>query len=193
MQKYTEQLYHNSNQGWIEVITGSMFSGKTEELLRRIKRAQLANLRIGMFKPKMDVRFSKNDVVSHDNNFTHSVAIEHPEEILKFKDKCQVIGIDEVQFFSEEIVNVCTQLANEGKRVIIAGLDMDFEGVPFEPIPKLMAVSEFVTKLHAICVKCGKLAQYSHRMDAAKDKIVLGEKDKYEALCRSCYNQTLNQ
>ena len=193
MQNYTEQLFHNSNQGWIEVITGSMFSGKTEELLRRIKRAQLANQRIGIFKPEMDVRYSKDDVVSHDNNFTHSITVEHPEEILKFKDKCQVIGIDEVQFFSEEIVDVCQKLANEGKRVIVAGLDMDFEGIPFEPIPKLMAMSEFVSKLHAICIKCGKLAQYSHRMSTAKDKIVLGEKDKYEALCRSCYNKTMSK
>lgn len=193
MQNYTEQLFHNSDQGWIEVITGSMFSGKTEELLRRIKRAQLANLRVGIFKPEMDVRYSKDDVVSHDNNFSHSITVEHPEEILKFKDKCQVIGIDEAQFFNEEIVDICTTLANEGKRVIVTGLDMDFKGEPFLPIPKLMAVAEFVTKLHAICIRCGKLAPYSHRMDAAKDKIMLGEKDKYEALCRSCYNQIVNR
>lgn len=190
MQNYTEQLFRGSSHGWIEVIAGSMFSGKTEELLRRIKRAQIANLRVGMFKPKMDTRYSKNDVVSHDNNFTHSITLEHPSEIMQFKDKCQVIGIDEVQFFDERIVDICVALANEGKRVIIAGLDMDFSGAPFQPIPRLMAVAEFVTKLHAICMKCGELAQFSHRTNNTTEKIMLGEKDKYEALCRSCYIKT---
>ena len=191
MQKYTEQLYYNSDHGWIEVIVGSMFSGKTEELLRRIRRAQLANLRIGMFKPEIDKRYSKNDVVSHDNNFTHSITINKPEELLDYQDKCQVFGIDEVQFLEKSIINVCNTLADNGKRVIVAGLDMDFEANPFNPMPELMAVAEFVTKLHAICMKCGKLANYSHRTTADKEKIVLGEKNNYEALCRNCYNQTI--
>lgn len=176
--------------GCIEVICGSMFSGKTEELIRRLKRAQFANQRIAVFKPVVDNRYSDVDVVSHDLHSVTSKPISSPSEMLEITDDVQVVGIDEAQFFDESLVEVCKTLANEKKvRVIIAGLDTDYLGVPFGPMPQLMAIAEDVQKVHAICVKCGSLANHSHRLTKSKELVVLGEKDSYEPLCRECYNK----
>ncbi len=178
--------------GWIEVITGSMFSGKTEELLRRLRRAQIAKQRVKLFKPSLDTRYSAQDVVSHDSNKMESTPISKPEELLQLAEDADVIGIDEAQFFDQTIVDVCNRLANQGKRVIVAGLDMDYKGQPFGPMPYLMAIAEYVTKVHAICIRCGNLANYSHRIDSSDQLIELGEKDKYEPLCRACYLKAIN-
>jgi len=176
-------------KGWIEVIAGSMFSGKTEELIRRMKRAKIAKQKVEIFKPQIDNRYSDENVVSHDANYIQSKPVEKSTMILDLISDVEVVGIDEAQFFDEGIFDVCNALANKGIRVIIAGLDMDFKGIPFGPMPKLIAAAEYVTKVHAICMKCGDLAQYSHRLSLSKDLVELGEKDKYEPLCRSCFNK----
>lgn len=174
--------------GCIEVICGSMFSGKTEELIRRLKRAQFANQKIAIFKPTIDNRYSDVDVVSHDLHSITSTPIDSAVKMLGIADDVQVVGIDEAQFFDESIVEVAQTLANRGVRVIIAGLDTDFLGKPFGPMPSLMAIAEDVQKVHAICVKCGNLANHSHRLSASTNLVELGEKDVYEPLCRQCYN-----
>ena len=173
-----------NNIGWIEVICGSMFSGKTEELLRRVRRAKLAKQRIKIFKPKQDVRYSKKKVTSHDNNSIKSKPINSPSKILEIAEKFDVIGIDEAQFFDESIVEVCNKLADSGKRVIVAGLDMDYMGKPFGPMPNLLAIAEYVTKVHAICTRSGKMASYTHRIAKSDELILLGDTRKYEALSR---------
>jgi len=185
----------NLKRGWIEVVCGSMFSGKTEELLRRIKRATFANQQVELFKPAIDVRYDEEEVVSHDANSMQSTPVHNSAEILLYvnMDTVEVVGIDEVQFFDDGVVDVCNQLANNGIRVIVAGLDMDYLGKPFGCMPKLLAVAEYVTKTHAICVKCGDLAQFSHRLVASDRQVLLGEKDSYEPLCRHCYNEALNK
>ena len=174
-------------KGQIEVICGSMFSGKTEELIRRLNRAKIARQKVEIFKPSIDKRYHEEDVVSHNENSIRSTPVNFAEDILLLSGNCDVVGIDEVQFFDDQIVTVAQKLANQGKRVILAGLDMDFEGLPFEPMPKLMAVAEFVTKVHAICMKCGDLAAFSVRLSDARQKVMLGEKDSYEARCRKCF------
>ena len=183
---FLEKDSHNRSQGWIEVICGSMFSGKTEELIRRLKRAKIAKLKVEIFKPGVDTRYSEEDVVSHNATALHSIPVESANEILFYATDVDVIGIDEAQFLDDELPNVCLQLANQGVRVIIAGLDMDFMGNPFGPMPKLMAIAEDVTKVHAICVRCGG-QQFSHRTIAGDKLVVLGETESYEPLCRACY------
>ncbi|MZQ50386.1 MAG: thymidine kinase [Bacteroidales bacterium] len=180
-------------RGSVEVITGSMFSGKTEELIRRLRRAQFAGLRVEIFKPSIDKRYSDTRVVSHDDRSILSTLTDNASSILLLSGNADVIGIDEAQFFDMSIVDVCNTLANNGKRVIVAGLDMDFMGNPFGPMPALLAIAEYVTKLHAICMRCGNLAQYSFRKSDESRVVVLGEKDKYEPLCRSCYNMSLKR
>jgi thymidine kinase len=175
--------------GWIEIITGCMFSGKTEELIRRLKRAQLAKQQVAIFKPVVDTRYHLENIVSHDHNSIPSIPVSNPKEIVLLAVDCEVVGIDEAQFFNESLVEVASFLANQGKRVIVAGLDMDFEGEPFGPIPRLMAVSEFVTKVHAICMQCGSVASYSYRLSTNKETVLLGEKDFYEARCRKCFTE----
>jgi len=177
--------------GWIEVICGSMFSGKTEELIRRLKRANFAHQRVQIFKPALDVRYSDKNVVSHDRNSIESNNVDSSQNILLLATDVDVIGIDEVQFFDDGIVDVCNQLADRGVRVICAGLDMDYLGKPFGPMPALMAVAEHVTKVHAICVKCGQPARHSHRISGGDKLVMLGEQDKYEPLCRHCFNAAM--
>ncbi len=180
-------------RGSIEVITGSMFSGKTEELIRRLRRAQFAGLKVEIFKPSLDKRYSETRVVSHDDKSIVSTPVDNAAAILLYAGDVNVVGIDEAQFFDNAIVEVCNKLADNGIRVVIAGLDMDFMGNPFGPIPALLAIAEFVTKVHAICMRCGNLAQYSYRKSDEDQQVVLGEKDKYEPLCRSCYNEALKK
>ncbi len=175
--------------GAIEVITGSMFSGKTEELIRRLKRAKIARQQVEIFKPSVDVRFSQTEVVSHDENTIRSTSVENSGNILLLMGNANVIGIDEAQFFDKGLIDVAIQMADMGIRVIIAGLDMDFKGMPFGPIPGLMAVADHVTKVHAICVKCGNIAQFSHRLSEKEQVVLLGEKDIYEPLCRGCFRE----
>ncbi|HOI33236.1 MAG: thymidine kinase [Bacteroidales bacterium] len=182
-----------TRSGWIEVICGSMFSGKTEELIRRLNRARIARQRVEIFKPHIDKRYSEEDVVSHDSKAIQSIPVESASQILFYANDMEVIGIDEAQFFDDELASVCDQLANSGVRVIIAGLDMDFQGKPFGPIPTLMATAEYVTKVHAICMRCGNLAQYSHRTIANEKLVMLGETESYEALCRKCFNEARKQ
>lgn len=174
-------------KGQIEVICGSMFSGKTEELIRRLNRAKIARQKVEIFKPSVDKRYSDTEVVSHNENAIRSTPVNFAGDILLLSGDCDVVGIDEAQFFDTEIVTVAQKLARQGKRVILAGLDMDFEGSPFEPMPKLMAVAEYVTKVHAICMKCGDLAAFSFRLSDSKQQVMLGEKDAYEARCRKCF------
>ncbi len=185
----------NSSQsrrsGWVEVICGSMFSGKTEELIRRLNRALLAKQKVEIFKPKIDQRYSKHDVVSHNETSITSTPVHFARDILLQCDHSEVIGIDEAQFFDPDIVDVTNELANRGKRVILAGLDMDFQGVPFEPMDKLMCIAEYITKVHAICMECGNVASYSYRRSRSTKKVVLGEKDIYEALCRTCFQHKM--
>jgi thymidine kinase len=176
-------------RGCIEVICGSMFSGKTEELIRRLNRAKIARQKVEIFKPAIDKRYDEINVVSHNENIITSTPVETASQILLYAEDASVIGIDEAQFFDDELFNVCNELANRGVRVIVAGLDMDYLGKPFGPIPKLMAVAEDVTKVHAICMSCGNLAQYSHRTVQNDKLVMLGEKDTYEPLCRNCYNE----
>ena len=182
---------NTKKSGCIEVICGSMFSGKTEELIRRLKRAQFAKQKIEIFKPTVDKRYSDLDVVSHDSTTIPCTPIKTPARMLNVSPDVQVVGIDEAQFFDESIIEVAQTLANRGVRVIIAGLDTDYLGKPFGPMPGLMAIAEDVQKVHAICVRCGNLANHSHRLSASKKLVVLGEKDVYEPLCRECYNKTL--
>lgn len=174
-------------QGWIEVISGSMFSGKTEELIRRLKRAKIARQKVEIFKPRIEVRYSVEEVVSHDDNAIHSTPVDSATNILLLANEVEVVGIDEAQFFDDGLVSVCNQLANAGVRVIVAGLDMDYRGIPFGPMPKLLSIAEYVTKVHAICVRCGTLANHTHRLSEDDKLIVLGETDIYEPLCRACY------
>lgn len=173
--------------GRIEVICGSMFSGKSEELIRRMKRAKFAKQNTEVFKPAIDVRYSKEDVVSHDHNAINSTPVESSTSILLLSSEIDVVGIDEAQFFDDGIVDVCNELANKGVRVIVAGLDMDFRGVPFGPMPALCAIADDVTKVHAICMKCGSLAYVSHRLVDDEKRVLLGEADQYEPLCRECF------
>jgi thymidine kinase len=177
-------------KGWIEVIAGSMFSGKTEELIRRLRRAEYAKQNVEIFKPAIDVRYSEEEVVSHNATSIRSTPVPSSQNILLLTGDVDVVGIDEAQFFDAGIVDVCVQLANQGIRVIVAGLDMDFKGRPFGPMPALFAVAEYVTKVHAVCMQCGELAQYSHRKSESSAVVVLGEKDIYEPLCRRCYIET---
>ncbi len=177
--------------GWIEVVCGSMFSGKTEELIRRLKRAQFARQKVEIFKPKIDVRYSEEDVVSHDANTIRCTPVENSGNILLLTGDVDVVGIDEAQFFDSNIVSVCKVLANNGIRVIVAGLDMDYLGNPFGPMPELMAVAEYVTKVHAICVRCGNLAHHSHRLSDNEKLVMLGEQHDYEPICRHCFNQVV--
>jgi thymidine kinase len=187
---FTESdLNTGKRTGTIEVITGSMFSGKTEELIRRMRRAGFAKQKIEIFKPAIDTRYSATDVVSHDENSIRSTAVENSSNILLLSNDVDVIGIDEAQFFDKHLVDVVVQLANQGIRVIVAGLDMDFKGQPFGPMPGLMAIADFVTKVHAVCVRCGSNALFSHRMSDKEQIVLLGEKDIYEPLCRPCYNK----
>lgn len=179
----------NQGKGWVEVVCGSMFSGKTEELIRRLRRAQIARMKVEIFKPAMDIRYDETNIVSHNENAITSTPVENAQQILLMANDVEVVGIDEVQFFDSEIVNVCNELANRGIRVIVAGLDMDFQGNPFGVMPSLMAIAEYVTKVHAICVDCGELANFSHRTVANDKLVMLGEKDSYEPLCRKCFTK----
>jgi thymidine kinase len=178
------------SKGWIEVICGSMFSGKTEELIRRLKRAQIANQKVEIYKPAIDKRYDEYDIVSHDASRIRSTPVDNSHNILLLSADVDVVGIDEAQFFDIDLSEVAEQLAAQGIRVIIAGLDMDFAGKPFGPIPALLAKAEYITKLHAICVKCGDIANFSYRRTKIDDQILLGEKDVYEPRCRRCFKQT---
>jgi thymidine kinase len=188
---FIEPYISGERRGWIEVICGSMFSGKTEELIRRLKRAKFANLKVEIFKPAIDLRYDENAVVSHDANSIHSTPIDNSQTILLLANEVDIVGIDEAQFFDDEIVNVCEMLALRGIRVIVAGLDMDYKGKPFGQMPRLLAVADFITKLHAICVCCGNLANISYRKVAMEGQVLLGEEDIYEPRCRKCYHEGL--
>ncbi len=189
---FIEPLHKSKDQpvplGWIEVICGSMFSGKTEELIRRINRSLIAKLSVRLFKPAIDTRYHHHDIVSHNDNSIRSVPVSKAADILDHAGDCDVVGIDEAQFFDQEIVSVCNTLANKGKRVIVAGLDMDFKGEPFGYIPQLLSTAEYVTKVHAICMVCGDVASYSFRLTPADNQVMLGETSTYEARCRKCFN-----
>ncbi len=190
MQKYEENHGREIfSRGRIEVICGSMFSGKTEELIRRLNRARIAKQRVEIYKPAVDTRYSEEDVVSHDSHAVSATPIESSASLLLMTADADVVGIDEAQFFDDGLVDVCRQLATNGKRVIIAGLDMDFKGVPFGPMPALCAIAEDVTKVHAICVRCGDLAYISHRIVEGENRVMLGETQEYEPLCRHCYEE----
>ena len=180
---------HRKFGGSIEIIAGSMFSGKTEELIRRMRRAQFARQKVEIFKPNVDTRYSLENVVSHDENKIQSTAVENSSTILLLSGDVDVVGIDEAQFFDKGLTEVCSKLADLGVRVIVAGLDMDFKAQPFGPIPELMAIADYITKVHAICVRCGSVAQFSHRLVVDDKRVLLGEKDEYEPLCRVCYNK----
>lgn len=180
-----------NNKGWIEVICGSMFSGKTEELIRRMKRAEFAKQSVEIFKPAIDVRYHEEDVVSHQGNSIRSTPVPASSNILLLANDIEVVGIDEAQFFDDELPSVCENLANQGVRVIIAGLDMDFRGKPFGPMPALMSKAEYVTKVHAICLRCGDLAQFSYRKTKEESVVLLGETQEYEPLCRKCYQSAM--
>ena len=190
MNSFSENHIYNTNKtGSIEVICGSMFSGKTEELIRRMKRAQFAKQTVEIFKPAVDTRYGEENVVSHDKNSIPCTPVENSGNIMLLSGDIDVVGIDEAQFFDNAIVEVCNKLANQGIRVIIAGLDMDFKGDPFGPMPALCAIADDVTKVHAICVECGRLAGYSHRLINNEKLVLLGEKEEYQPLCRTCYNR----
>lgn len=184
---FIEPNISGERRGFIEVICGSMFSGKTEELIRRLKRVRIANLKAEIFKPKMDVRFDAQSIVSHDENAIISTPIDNSQTILLLASDVDVVGIDEAQFFDDQLPDVCDQLALRGIRVIIAGLDMDYTGKPFGQMPNLLAKADYVTKLHAICVRCGNIANYSYRKSDIDSQVLLGEKDLYEPRCRKCY------
>lgn len=187
---FLEQFPAEGRQnGWIEVVCGSMFSGKTEELIRRLKRAEFANQQLLLFKPKIDNRYADDKVVSHQGRHFEAIVIEDSSEILQRWNKEKVVAIDEAQFFDEGVVEVATELARKGVRVILAGLDMDYKGVPFGPMPKLLCIAEYVTKVHAICVSCGNLAQFSHRTVGEEGQVLVGAVESYKPLCRSCYNK----
>jgi thymidine kinase len=182
-------INHAKQSGWMEVICGSMFSGKTEELIRRLRRAEMAGQQVEIFKPKLDNRYADEEVVSHNQNKIKSTPVETPDEILLLGSNCDVVGIDEAQFFDESIVEIANQLANNGVRVVIAGLDMDYMGRPFGPMPNLMATAEYVTKVHAICKRTGNLANYSMRISGSDDLVQLGETDSYEAVSRKVFTE----
>lgn len=184
---FLEPSFKGQRSGWIEVICGSMFSGKTEELIRRLKRAKIANMRVGIFKPQVDTRYDDEKVVSHDANYIMSTPVRNAADILPHSNEFNVIGVDEAQFFDDELVEVCQTLALRGKRVIVAGLDMDFRGTPFGPMPNMLAVAEYITKVHAICPHCGNLATHSYRFATDEQTVLLGEKEAYEPRCRTCY------
>jgi len=183
---FIEPNITGGRRGWIEVICGSMFSGKTEELIRRLKRVKIANLKAEIFKPAIDKRYDEIKIVSHDTNFIQSTPVESAKDILLLAQDADVVGIDEAQFFDEQIVDVCEQLALKGIRVIVAGLDMDYSGKPFAQIPNLLAVADYITKLHAICVVCGNIANISYRKNSEDSQILIGEKEVYEPRCRNC-------
>lgn len=187
---FIEPNLTGGRRGWIEVICGSMFSGKTEELIRRLKRVKIANLKVEIFKPAIDTRYDEVKIVSHDTNFIHSTPVENSESILLLAQDVDVVGIDEAQFFDNGIANVCEQLAIRGIRVIVAGLDMDYLGNPFGQMPNLLAKADYITKLHAICVKCGNIANISYRKVAGGGQVLLGEKDIYEPRCRHCAQES---
>lgn len=189
---FLESTNSGKRKGWIEVICGSMFSGKTEELIRRMKRAKFAKQRVEIFKPAIDTRYDEVKVVSHDSNAIQSTPIPSSSNILLMASGVDVVGIDEAQFFDDGLVDVCNQLANTGIRVIAAGLDMDFRGNPFGVMPRLLATAEYVTKVHAICMRCGSLANHSHRLIADDSLVRLGETDSYEPLCRDCFFELTN-
>jgi thymidine kinase len=189
---FIEPIRHRSNgqiieTGWIEVICGSMFSGKTEELIRRLKRAQLAHQKVEIFKPIVDTRYHIENIVSHNHNSIRSTPVTDPREIVLRTADCEIVGIDEGQFFNENLIDACVFMANHGKRVIVAGLDMDFAGNPFGPMAALMSVAEYVTKVHAICMRCGSVASYSYRLVPSQEQFLLGETELYEARCRRCF------
>lgn len=191
MSPITERNGEMMRRGRIEVICGSMFSGKTEELIRRMKRAKFAKQSVEIFKPAVDTRYSEEDVVSHEGNSIHSTPVETSASILLLGSDTEVVGIDEAQFFDDNLINVCNELANRGTRVIVAGLDLDFKGIPFGPMPALCAIADEVTKVHAICVHCGALAYVSHRTVDEEKRVLLGEQTVYEPLCRACYQKAL--
>ena len=183
-------MYHMPKEtGWIEVICGSMFSGKTEELIRRLRRAQIAKQRVEIFKPQIDDRYSKDHIVSHNSQMIPSRSVKDAFEILEFANSAEVIGIDEAQFFGMELIDVCEKLANSGKRVIVSGLDQDFKGVPFEPIPQLLAIAEYITKNLAICMQCGGPANKNQRIVSSSERVLVGTTNAYEARCRKCYEK----
>lgn len=186
-----DRINTSKRKGWIEVVCGSMFSGKTEELIRRMKRAKFAKQNVEIFKPEIDKRYDDEKVVSHDANEIHSTPVPSSANIIILANNVDVVGIDEAQFFDNGLVAVCNQLANSGVRVIVAGLDMDFKGTPFGPMPQIMACAEYITKVHAICMKCGELANHSHRINTDKNLVQLGETDAYEPLCRNCFQQVM--
>ncbi|MEJ7586216.1 MAG: thymidine kinase [Ferruginibacter sp.] len=183
---FIEPSISGERRGWIEVICGSMFSGKTEELIRRLKRVKIANLKAEIFKPAFDVRYDEVKIVSHDTNFIQSTPVNSSQNILLLAQNADVVGIDEAQFFDDQIANVCEQLALGGIRVIVAGLDMDYTGKPFGQMPNLLAIADYITKLHAICVRCGNIANISYRKSTEGSQVLLGEKDVYEPRCRHC-------
>jgi len=187
LEMFIEPGRNKDGKGWIEVICGSMFSGKTEELIRRMKRAQIANQSVEIFKPSIDIRYDEQMVVSHDANSIRSTPVTHSENILLMATNVSVVGIDEAQFLDMELPNVCEKLAQTGTRVIVAGLDMDFEGKPFGPMPQLLSIADYITKVLAICVQCGDIAHFSYRKSAETTQILLGEKESYEPRCRSCF------
>ena len=190
---FQENSSRGKRKGWIEVICGSMFSGKTEELIRRIRRAQIAKQKVEIFKPALDKRYHAQDIVSHDAHTIQSTPVEASSQILLLAGAVDVIGIDEAQFFDDELSNVCEALANRGIRIIVAGLDMDYLGKPFGPLPQLLSVAEYVTKVHAICIRCGDLAHYSFRTTENSSRIMLGEKESYLPLCRSCFLEEMEK
>ncbi|MBM4172054.1 MAG: thymidine kinase [Ignavibacteria bacterium] len=175
------------NTGWIEVIAGCMFSGKTEELIRRLRRAEIAKQSVKIFKPKLDDRYSESEIVSHNEQSLPSIIVEKPQEILTLCEDAQVVGIDEAQFFSSELIDICNQLANKGKRVIVAGLDQDYRGIPFEPMPQLLSIAEYITKTLAICVMCGNPADKTQRKIVSSERVLVGAANSYEARCRKCH------
>lgn len=184
---FIEPNIRGERRGWIEVVCGSMFSGKTEELIRRLKRAKIAKMKVEIFKPAIDIRYDEVKIVSHDTNAIHSTPIDNSQKILLMAQDADVIGVDEAQFFDVELPNVCEELALRGVRVIVAGLDMDYLRKPFGPMPDILAKADYITKLHAICVKCGNIANYSYRKVPNEDQVMLGELDVYEPRCRYCY------
>ncbi|HAP01713.1 MAG TPA: thymidine kinase [Bacteroidetes bacterium] len=186
---FIEPYIRQSSSGWIEVICGCMFSGKTEELIRRLKRSRIANQRVEIFKPQVDTRYHFSDIVSHDENAIHSTPVSNSQNILLLANDMDVVGIDEAQFFDNELPLVCDVLANKGMRVIVAGLDMDFAAKPFGPMPQLLARAEYITKVHAICVICGNIASYSYRKSKYAAQVLLGEKEHYEPRCRHCFEK----
>jgi thymidine kinase len=183
---FIEPNFNGERRGWIEVICGSMFSGKTEELIRRLKRVKIANLKVEIFKPSVDMRYDDIKIVSHDENKIQSTPVDNSQTILLLAQDVDVVGIDEAQFFDDQIASVCEQLALKGTRVIVAGLDMDYQGKPFGQVPNLLAIADYITKLHAICMKCGNIANVSYRKVAVGGQLLLGEKDLYEPRCRVC-------